>query len=390
MAPHKTKRRRRNGPIWDRVKRMGHKTVVHRLRKLGRPVRFKGHVIRDTDAGWVVDGIGAGVGFPTVGEARKFAADWEKSEKELQKVRKRLGLVREGNPAAFDRCMQTLAAAGTVDSPRAVCTSAHAGGVGLRSNPGFFYTTNRFLAESNTPYFSARSTKLMFARNEGEARVKAQRLANQTGKSIHVYWGGNTAAEAESEDGGQFIFTAKPATKRNPEAAAAELFETFHGTPATHVEEVVEEVHEHDWLTPLGDLTCLRIVTESGYKAEIAFKRTGSSRVTLSSSEDGTSMYFVGGDQSVDLDALHMGGDKWRKDLMVLGRLREFEYYTAKGFDKFVPTIYWHKSREGLTKDGARHTIVADKDAVVLYDTRSKLLQLAGGQYKVEDVGVVG
>lgn len=187
------------------------------------------------------------------------------------------------------------------------------------------------------------------------------------------------------------VCTAAGAGKRkNPEAAAADLFEVFHGKPATHVEEVVEEVHEHDWLAPLGDLMRLRVDTESGYRTDIVFKRTGTSRVTLSSSEDGTTMYFVGGDQSVDLDELHMGGDKWRKDLMIIGRLKEFDYFTEKGFDKFIPTIYFHKVREGLTADGTRHTIVADKEPIVLYDLRSQLLQLAGGQYSVREEGVVG
>lgn len=230
------------------------------------------------------------------------------------------------------------------------------------------------------PAVHAHRRKLVSLRNSNPAAFDRCVSQLQGAKGIDNAYAVCTASEAGAGTG----------KRKNPEAAAADLFEVFHGTPAGNVDEVAETVHEHDWLATLGDLVCLRITTESGYGAELQFKRTGTSRVSLASSEDGTSLYFVGGDQSVDLDALHMGDDKWRKDLMVLGRLKEIEYFTTKEFDKFVPTIYWHKSREGLTKDGTRHAIVADKDAVLLYDSRSQLLQLAGGQYKTEDVGLVG
>lgn len=178
--------------------------------------------------------------------------------------------------------------------------------------------------------------------------------------------------------------------KRNPEAEAAEVYESFHGSPSENITDISETVHEHEYLAQLGTLVSITLETESGYSATLKFNRTGASRVELASSEDCTSMYFVGGDQSVDLPKLHMGGDKWKKDLMVLGRLKEIEYFTEKKFDNFAPTVYYHKSREGLDSSGTKHVIVADQDAVVLYDSRSKLLSLAGGQYKVEDVGVVG
>jgi hypothetical protein len=180
--------------------------------------------------------------------------------------------------------------------------------------------------------------------------------------------------------------------RRNPEAAAGELATQFHGRAENEITEIRETVHEHEYLAKLATLTCLRINTESGYKAEIRFPKPGAKKneVYLAASEDGTTMYFTSGEQAVDLKALHMDGKKWQKDLMVLGRVTELEYFTAKKFDNFVPSIYWHKSKEGLTPDGTKHTIVSDVDPILLYDTRSCLLQLAGGQYSVEPAGVVG
>ena len=177
----------------------------------------------------------------------------------------------------------------------------------------------------------------------------------------------------------------------NPEAAAGEIAAEFHGAPGNEIEEIHEQVHEHEYLGKLATLLCLRVETESHYKAEIKFPEAGKrSEVRLAVSEDGTSLYIVGGDQSLDLRALHMGGEKWRKDLMVIGRVKEMEYWTAKGMDDFKPSVYWHKSREGLSKDGTRHVVVSEVDSVLLYDSRSALLSFAGGQSYVDRSGVVG
>jgi len=105
-----------------------------------------------------------------------------------------------------------------------------------------------------------------------------------------------------------------------------------------------------------------------------------SDAVFLCFSEDGRQMYPVGGDQKIDLDAIKMNGDKWFRDLMVIGELKEVTYRTKKKFDKFQLTDYYHElGEESLKKDkkskGARPTL--------LFDTMNSTLSVAGGHYRI-------
>jgi hypothetical protein len=93
--------------------------------------------------------------------------------------------------------------------------------------------------------------------------------------------------------------------------------------------------------------------------------------VVLCSNEDGTQLYFVGGDQGLDLKSIHMDGD-WERDSMVIGCLYELTYHTEKKFDKFKPTSYFHKLGED-TGD----------QPMLLYDRMNQRLSVSGGQYKI-------
>jgi hypothetical protein len=166
--------------------------------------------------------------------------------------------------------------------------------------------------------------------------------------------------------------------RTNPEQSAAALYKSFHGKPSSGYTEVEEITHEHDWLTELGTLVSLHIRTPSKVVAELSFRTGCNSRVLLSSSEDGRQLYFVGGDQEIPLAKLKLGGGKWKRDSMLLGELIEITYRTKKSMHKFEPIDYYHKAGED---SGVR--------PVVLYDQRSKLLSLSGGQYEVRPEGIV-
>lgn len=163
--------------------------------------------------------------------------------------------------------------------------------------------------------------------------------------------------------------------RRNPEASAAALYEAFHGTPSTEVVEIVEELHEHSNLATLGVLRELKVITPTNLDACIAFE---SNCPFLSSNEDGTQLYVRGGEQAVDLSALKLDGDKWFKDLMVLGVCYEVTYQTEKRFHKFKLIDYYH----ALGEEGG-------EKPMLIYDTMNDLLTIAGGQYQIRPEGIV-
>ena len=167
--------------------------------------------------------------------------------------------------------------------------------------------------------------------------------------------------------------------KSNPESAAASFYETFHGTPSTETVDVVESIHEHDNLTPLGGLRELVVHTLSGYKLAKTWGEDKTGDVHdipfLCSSEDGNQLYIRGGDQTIDLDSIKMGpSTKWNKEKIVVGDIHLITYRTRKSFDKFKDIDYFHKLGE---ETRVRPTLV--------YDTRSQLMEIVGGQYHIDD-----
>jgi predicted nucleic-acid-binding Zn-ribbon protein len=179
-------------------------------------------------------------------------------------------------------------------------------------------------------------------------------------------------------------------TRQNPESSAAALYEEFHGRAPGEVLEISYEEHEHETLTALGDLAQLKVLTPHGKDCVINVVETKSpkdlpdpsqlprnERVVLASNEAGTQLYFIGGDQAVDVEALGFKGDEV-KEKMVLGVLHELTYQTEKGFDNFQLTNYYHKLGEET-----------GHEPVLLYDTVSQLLSVSGGEYRIEDRGIV-
>lgn len=186
--------------------------------------------------------------------------------------------------------------------------------------------------------------------------------------------------------------TANPHRKRarrNPEESSALAYEIFHGKPPAGYTEVIEEIHEHEHLWVLGTLEKLIIDTVSGYQATWEFIGNDKPLLCGSEPEPGstglfgsnmvcTQLYVRGGDQTLALDKVKMGEKtKWWKEEMVIGQLVEVTYFTQKGFDNFKPVDYFHQLGE---ETGDVPTIV--------YDTRNRLLSIAGGQYEIKAEGI--
>lgn len=110
-----------------------------------------------------------------------------------------------------------------------------------------------------------------------------------------------------------------------------------------------------------------------GHKGKKKNPATADSTTLLCSNEHGTQLYFIGGDQSVDLFAIHMSDPGWLKDSMILGEVKEITYCTRKDFDNFEEVDYYHALGE---ETGERPQL--------RYDTLNKRLYLDGGQYRIE------
>ncbi|MCC7497324.1 MAG: hypothetical protein IT160_07090 [Bryobacterales bacterium] len=155
--------------------------------------------------------------------------------------------------------------------------------------------------------------------------------------------------------------------------SAADLYEQFHGRPASKVTELREIVSERTEYAELGKLIQLIVDTGRG-QFELPFAGKG---VKLASSPNGRQLYFHGGDQSIDLDSLKLKADL-QKDQVEIGRLVQVSYHTRKGFHDFEPIEYWHPLGE---ESGIR--------PLLAYDTLNRQMWAIGGNYQVKPEGIV-
>jgi hypothetical protein len=160
--------------------------------------------------------------------------------------------------------------------------------------------------------------------------------------------------------------------KRNPAEAAKAMFERFHGKPSTksQVHKVARHYHEH--LAHLGELIELIVLLPDD--SEVRLEAKG---VNVASSEDGGQLYFLGGDQKINLSKLGLAATL-PKDHVVIGPVLKIAYRSEKSFDGFKPLIYEHEFGE---EGGELPTL--------LYDVRSQLMYLAGGSYQNLKPGIV-
>lgn len=163
---------------------------------------------------------------------------------------------------------------------------------------------------------------------------------------------------------------------RNPdyddsEAGAAEMFETFHGRPAEKVTEFEVPKNERLNLAECGKLRYLNVISPAG-----PFKLHPRG-VLVCTSPEGGQLYFVGGDQELDLEALGLA-DALPKDLLDIGPCFEIEYHTTKDFHNFDPIDYFHHFGE---ESGVLPTLG--------YDNLNGMFYLSGGNYQVKREGIV-
>ncbi len=162
--------------------------------------------------------------------------------------------------------------------------------------------------------------------------------------------------------------------KRNPDGLdqAEQMFETFHQKPPGRIVEYEEMYRYPENYAELGKLIELRIYLDA---ANPDFPLTRFGECQTVTTPDGANIYFIGGDQRIDLDALDIASSK---DFVDLGPCTYICYFTVKGFHDFEPTKYWHRFGE---EDKILPTLV--------YDRLNKSLFLISGNYRVEHEGIV-
>jgi hypothetical protein len=168
--------------------------------------------------------------------------------------------------------------------------------------------------------------------------------------------------------------------RRNNPETSADLYSDFHGKPSTQEIVYESEEFERTSFAELGTLIEIKVKCRNGSVVSINAAAPDSGNleeiVKLASSPDGRQLYFIGGDQSVDVKKFGLGVKDIR-DNMLLGTIEEITYETEKGFHKFQKTQYFHKLGE---ETGVK--------PVLAYNPQNETLSVVGGQYVVKDVGI--
>jgi hypothetical protein len=213
-------------------------------------------------------------------------------------------------------------------------------------------------------------------KKKAKAKAKANPNARKTKKVIGKGFGKQLAAEHIRAKKKAAKARKAPKHRRNQEPgsleAAEQQFQRFHGKPPSRIVEYSQQFRYPEHFAELGRLVELRFFLND---ANPDFALTGFGAAQVVSTPDGSNIYFLGGDQSIDLAAMDIASDK---DFVELGPCTFISYHTIKGFHDFEPTTYWHEFGE--------------EDAIypgLVYDRLNKSLFLMSGNYRVRPEGIV-
>jgi len=154
--------------------------------------------------------------------------------------------------------------------------------------------------------------------------------------------------------------------------SAAKMYGKFHGKAPTNVKTVRQLRVTPSVLADCGKLVELVVATDKGQGVKLSFK----GGVRVATTGDGGQLYFVGGDQAVNLR--QFPNVTLPKDHVELGEAVSICYHTSKDFHNFEPSDYEHQFGE---EGGAR--------PLLAYDVHSQRLYLVGGDYRVKREGIV-
>lgn len=256
------------------------------------------------------------------------------------------------NKSRFDKCVQSVEAEGGARDPQAVCA-----------------------AEGRKKYGKAAFQRMTAAGKRNPLPLALIQSGEATVLTPYQKQATKAAQRFQKKIGLKLNRRKNP---RNPADAASQVYEGFHGKPSEMWVEVVTPVHEHKYLSALGELISLDIISQTGARVTVRGFELDGEPALLCSNEKRNQMFFEGGDQSVDLKLFGIRDPIHESEK--LGNLNSIEYYTIKKHlgKEGGEAIYRHKLKSHRFRD----------KPVVLYDTVNKLLSLAGGNYSVLDEGI--
>jgi hypothetical protein len=159
---------------------------------------------------------------------------------------------------------------------------------------------------------------------------------------------------------------------------ASQVSEGFHQRPVKEIIDQEDELFIHTALAKLGDMVSIKVKLITGGVAEIQFDPNTATCPMLCSDPEARQLYLEGGDQSVNLSDMGFDGAMADKDKVKLGTITEITYRTEKSFDNFEQVDYFHKLGE---ESGVKPDLI--------YDTHNEYLMIVGGDYTIEDRGIV-
>jgi hypothetical protein len=166
---------------------------------------------------------------------------------------------------------------------------------------------------------------------------------------------------------------------------AAKVTEDFHGRRIKWVRDVDEPYSFRAVHAVLGRMVAIRFMFRGEVKEVNGFDKN----TMLVTVPEATSLYILGGDQTIDLAAL---GLEPAKDDVYLGEAASIVYFTRKGFHDFEPTEYEHAfgevdRRPDLLESWQRRR--QGERPHLRYDALSRRLHLVGGAYTVHPEGII-
>jgi len=277
------------------------------------------------------------------------------------------------NPAKFDKCVKEVQASlkryNRPGNAYAICSAA-----GTRNPRKEFYIVPR--GTRNFALYVDNGRGFQYAESGGTREYLASYYLKRGYKEV----------------------PAQSNSKANPEASSDAVYEQFHGAPPTETLEITEQFHEHAHLAGLGDLVEISVKLTGGeniggkttLKAPDPQTAPESQIVRGACNEERNQMYLVGGDQFIDVEKLGFRADfeikhegevfeaTEIKDHMIIGEILKITYQTEKGFDGFKTIDYFHKVGEDTKVR-----------PFLTYDYRSQHMGIAGGQYVIDERGII-
>jgi hypothetical protein len=223
---------------------------------------------------------------------------------------------------------------------------------------------------------------LEFSRDEQEATsytTDREELENQIHELLHrvpryANPGDEEPTEIDGVDVEAGVGEEMPEVVDHPEEADR-VFEEFHGMPSEEEILAEEEIQVRENLSVLGRL--VQLICECVADGQV-YRINFGEDVMLCCSADGRQLYIVGGDQSLDLDAMGFPPEQQQKDKVFIGSAQQATYRTRKRFDEFAEIDYVHDFGE----DGGQLP-------AVVYDRLNLTIELAGGDYEIKPEGIV-